>query len=228
VASSDNSSKPGKGGLRLIRREQQNEISRTHILDAAEQVFAAKGLNATIKEIAELADFSVGAVYGFFEGKDELLAAVFERHARAFLGAMREAAWESGGSREKLHRLFDVQFEYFRGHPNFYKLFDRLVRSRSWALQFTSAEQSSTWYREALEIMTKLFRDGIASGELIEGDPVVQSAIFSGISTAYISHWIYEVASKGNARIERIAPVAQLHALLDRAFVKRFVTAKRT
>lgn len=221
VARTSNSVKPVKGGLRLIRREQQNEISRTHILDAAEQVFADKGLNATIKEIAELADFSVGAVYGFFEGKDELLAAVFERHARAFLGSMREAAWEPGRSRDKLHRLFDIQFEYFRGHPNFYKLFDRLVRSRSWALQFTSAEQSSIWYRESLEIMTKLFRDGIADGELVEGDPVVLSAIFSGIATAYISHWIYEVASKGNARIERIAPVARLHELLDRAFVRK-------
>lgn len=216
-----NRAKAVRGGLRLIRREQQNEISRTHILDAAEQVFADKGLNATIKEIAELADFSVGAVYSFFDGKDELLAAVFERHARGFLGLMREVAWEPAPSREKLHRLFEVQFEYFRGHPNFYKLFDRLVRSRSWALQFTSAEQSSIWYREALEIMTKVFRDGIANGELLDGDPVVQSAIFSGIATAYISHWIYEVASKGNVKIDRSAPVDQLHALLDRAFVKQ-------
>jgi len=215
-----NRAKAVRGGLRVIRREQQNEISRTHILDAAEQVFADKGLNATIKEIAELADFSVGAVYGFFDGKDELLAAVFERHARGFLGLMREVAWEPTPSREKLHRLFEVQFDYFRGHPNFYKLFDRLVRSRSWALQFTSAEQSSIWYREALEIMTKVFRDGIANGELLDGDPVVQSAIFSGIATSYISHWIYEVASKGNVRIERRAPADQLHALFDRAFVK--------
>ena len=208
-----------RGSLKLMRREQQNEISRTHILDAAEQAFAEKGLNATIKEIAEAAEFSVGAVYLFFEGKDELLAAVFERHADAFLQAMREAAIRAGAAADKLHRIFDAQFDYFRGHPNFYKLFDQLWRLRSWALHFTSAEQGSAWYRQALEIVARVFREGMASDELIAGDPMVHSSIFGNIIAAYISHWIYEVASKGNPEIDRIAPASQVHSLLDRAFV---------
>jgi TetR/AcrR family transcriptional regulator len=205
--------------LKLIRREQQNEISRIHILDAAEQAFAEKGLGATIKEIAEAAEFSVGAVYLFFEGKDELLAAVYERHTDAFLQTMREAAGGAGSAPEKLHRIFDAQFDYFRSHPNFYKLFDQLWRVRSWALHFTSAEQGSVWYRQALDIVAGVFREGTASGELIAGDPMVHSSIFGNIIAAYISHWIYEVASKGNVEIDQIAPAAQVHALLERAFV---------
>ena len=155
----------------------------------------------------------------FFEGKDELLAAVFERHTDAFLQAMREAAGGAGSSPEKLHRIFDAQFNYFRTHPKFYKLFDQLWRTRSWALHFTSAEQGSAWYREALRIVAKVFRDGMAGGELIAGDAMVHSSIFANIISAYISHWIYELASKGNVDIDRIAPVSQVHALLDRAFV---------
>lgn len=213
----------GKGtrraSLKLIRREQQNEISRAHILDAAERAFAEKGLGATIKEIAEAAEFSVGAVYLFFEGKDELLAAVYERHADAFLQAMRAAAGGAGSAPQRLHRIFDAQFDYFRTHPNFYKLFDQLWRVRSWALHFTSAEQGSLWYRQALEIVAGVFREGMASGELIGGDPMVHSSIFANIIAAFISHWIYEVASKGNAAIDRLAPPGQVHALLERAFV---------
>ncbi len=205
--------------LKLIRREQQNQISRTHILDAAERAFAERGLGATIREIAEAAEFSVGAVYLFFDGKDELLAAVYERHADAFLQAMRAAAGGAGSACQRLHRIFDAQFDYFRTHPNFYKLFDQLWRARSWALHFTSAEQGSAWYRQALEIVAKVFREGMACGELIGGDPMVYSSIFANIIAAYISHWIYEVASKGNAAIDRAAPPAQVHALLDRAFV---------
>ncbi len=211
-------SQPGR--LKLIRRARQNEISRAHILDAAEQVFADKGLSATVKEIAELAEFSVGAVYLFFDGKDELLAAVYERHADAFLQSMREAAGGGGSAPDKLHRIFDAQFDYFRGHPDFYKLFDQLWRSRAWALHFTSAEQGSTWYRQALEIVARVFRKGMAAGDLIVGDPMVHSSIFANIIAAYISHWIYERASRGNIEIDRIAPAAQVHALLDRAFVK--------
>jgi AcrR family transcriptional regulator len=210
-----------RASLKLIRREQQNEISRTHILDAAEQAFAQKGLGATIKEIAQLAEFSVGAVYLFFEGKDELLHAVFERHADAFLQAMQEAGGGAGSAPEKLHRIFDAQFDYFRTHPNFYKLFDQLWRLRSWTLHFTSAEQGSAWYRQSLAILARVFREGMASGELIAGDPMVHSSIFGNIIAAYISHWIYEVASKGNVEVDKMAPAAQVHALLDRAFVAR-------
>gem|GEM_PF-784525 len=208
-----------RGSLRVIRRERQNEISRAHILDAAEDAFSEKGLNATIKEIAEMAEFSVGAVYMFFDGKDELLAAVFERHTDAFLQTMRDAAAGAGSAPAKLHRIFDAQFGYFRSHPKFYKLFDQLWRVRSWALHFTSAEQGSQWYREALEIVARVFRNGMAAGELIQGDAMVHSSIFANIISAYISHWIYELASKRNVDIDRIAPASQVHALIDRAFV---------
>ncbi len=208
-----------RASLKLIRREQQNEISRAHILDAAERAFAEKGLGATIKEIAEAAEFSVGAVYLFFEGKDELLAAVYERHTDAFLQAMREAADAAGSAPARLHRIFDAQFGYFRTHPNFYKLFDQLWRVRAWALHFTSAEQGSVWYRQALEIVARVFRDGMACGELVGGDPMVHSSIFGNIIAAYISHWIYEMASKGNVEIDQVAPAEQVHALLERAFV---------
>jgi AcrR family transcriptional regulator len=214
-----NARRPARGRLKLVRREYLGEIARTHILDAAEAVLADKGLNATIKEIADRADFSTGAIYGFFDSKDEIVAKVFERHEVAFLDAMREAARVQGAPRDRLHRLFDVQIDYFKTHPNFYRLVDQVVRSRSWTLQFTGAEQSSPWYRRALEIEAQVFRDGMAAGGFIQGDAIVQAALLSGIIAAYISHWIYEVAAKGNSDIDRVAPVAQIHALLDRAFV---------
>jgi AcrR family transcriptional regulator len=212
------SKRPPAARLKLVRREYLGEIARSHILDAAEQVLAEKGLGATIKEIADRADFSAGAIYGFFASKDEIVARVFERHEAAFLDAMRAAAGAQESAHRRIHLLFDAQIDYFKTHPNFYKLFDQVVRSRSWALQFTGTEQSSVWYRRALEIQAEVFRTGMASGELIEGDPVVQAAILSGIIAAYISHWVFQVAGKGDSDIDRVAPVSQIHALLDRAF----------
>ena len=163
------SKRPPAARLKLVRREYLGEIARTHILDAAEQVLADKGLDATIKEIAERADYSAGAIYGFFDSKDEIVARVFERHEAAFLDAMGAAAAAQVSARERLHRLFDAQIDYFKTHPNFYKLFDRIVRSRSWTLQFTGAEQSSPWYRRALEIEADVFRAGMAGGRTYRG-----------------------------------------------------------
>ncbi|MEY2448468.1 MAG: hypothetical protein QOH79_1944, partial [Acidimicrobiaceae bacterium] len=56
--------------LREERRLRQQEVGRTQLLDAAEEVFGQKGFHdATLKEVAELAEFSVGSVYSFFENK---------------------------------------------------------------------------------------------------------------------------------------------------------------
>ena len=55
-------------GLREQRRREKDRVSREHLLDAAEHVFGNKGFHeATLKEVAERAEFSVGAIYGFFD-----------------------------------------------------------------------------------------------------------------------------------------------------------------
>ena len=63
-------------GPREQRRQRQLDLARDQLLDAAEEVFGRRGFHdASIKEIAELAEFSVGSVYTFFENKDDLLRA---------------------------------------------------------------------------------------------------------------------------------------------------------
>jgi AcrR family transcriptional regulator len=131
------SNRPPRVRLKLVRREYLDEIARAHILEAAEQVLAEKGMGATLKEIAERADYSAGAIYGFFADKDEIVARVFDRHQAAFFDSMRAAADTQASARERLHLLFDAQIDYFKTHPNFYKLFDQILRSRSWTLQLT-------------------------------------------------------------------------------------------
>src|SRR5262249_40903287 len=61
-------------------REQQQALAREHVLDAAEAVVAERGLHDTkLREIAARAEYSVGALYQFFDGKGELLTAVLTR-----------------------------------------------------------------------------------------------------------------------------------------------------
>ena len=50
------------------------------VLDAAEEVFAASGPDASIDEIARLAGVGHGTVFRRFPTKDDLIYAVIERH----------------------------------------------------------------------------------------------------------------------------------------------------
>src|SRR5690348_424497 len=60
--------------------ERRRQQTRDALLDAAEVVFAKKGVNgAAMEEIAAEAGFSRGAIYSNYGSKDELLLAVMER-----------------------------------------------------------------------------------------------------------------------------------------------------
>lgn len=66
-------------------REEQRAETRQRLLDAAAEVFAARGVEAAaIDEISERAGYSRGAFYSNFTGKAELLVALCEQRLRAF------------------------------------------------------------------------------------------------------------------------------------------------
>jgi AcrR family transcriptional regulator len=71
--------------MTVPKRSPTARRAATHgrLVDAATKVVARRGFHAaTVDEIAEEAGFSVGALYSNFEGKDDLLLAVFDDHLR--------------------------------------------------------------------------------------------------------------------------------------------------
>lgn len=67
-------------------RERRVEHTRTLLLDAAEKLFAGRGLEgAALEEIADAAGYTRGAIYAHFGSKEELFLAVIERQRQRFL-----------------------------------------------------------------------------------------------------------------------------------------------
>jgi TetR/AcrR family fatty acid metabolism transcriptional regulator len=64
------------------RRERLKQVREERILEAAAAVFADKGFHqATIREIAELADVADGTIYNYFDNKFDLLVGIMARIA---------------------------------------------------------------------------------------------------------------------------------------------------
>lgn len=72
-----------------LRADARRNLER--VLDAAQQVFAASGPDASIDEIARLAGVGHGTVFRRFPSKDDLMFAVIERHV-AEMRTIAEAA----------------------------------------------------------------------------------------------------------------------------------------
>jgi AcrR family transcriptional regulator len=84
-----------------LRADARRNLER--VLDAAAEVFAASGPDASIDEIARLAGVGHGTVFRRFPTKDDLMYAVVERH----VAQMRALAEEAVASDDPGQAFFD-------------------------------------------------------------------------------------------------------------------------
>jgi len=100
--------------LAILAKLKKSEETRTRILEAALHVFRERGFEkATMREIAAEANVAVGAAYYYFDSKDALVMAFYERAQ----GEMhREIVAGLDGAKtleERLRVIVGTKFEYF-------------------------------------------------------------------------------------------------------------------
>jgi AcrR family transcriptional regulator len=221
--------------LRDQRREHRRALSRDQILDAAEQVFARHGFHdASLREIAELAEYSVGAVYGFFTGKEDIYREIFRRRAAEFLPGMREVLGSPAAPLRQLLDLAAWQVGFFRRYPHFGRLVLREGAIAS-PLATPADAQHQKNFATAQLMQADLFGRGQQAGELRPGPPAVLARMFSGLVSAFQAaelaagpEWAEPGAAEpgaaepgGKARLEGEARLEDLLAVVEAAFAAR-------
>jgi AcrR family transcriptional regulator len=89
-----NRSEQAGAPARADRRTRRRAETRARLIEAARATFARQGIDATrINEITDAADVGFGSFYNYFQGKDDIVAAVVE-DAAAAAGRAIEAATE--------------------------------------------------------------------------------------------------------------------------------------
>jgi AcrR family transcriptional regulator len=202
---------------RQQRRLQHQDLSRQQLLDAAEEVFGRKGFHeATLKEVAELAEFSVGSVYSFFVSKDDLFRQIFARRGDEMLAEMEAVVVDDAPPLAQLHRMVDVEVGFFRDHPHFARLSLRYANVTRLATdtprdQTTNGDSVRANYDRATKLQAGLFARGHRDGSLVAGDPEALSRLFSGL---VLSYQTLDIDGRAGERL----PLAALHDMVERAF----------
>jgi AcrR family transcriptional regulator len=90
--------------------------TRARILEAALRVFRERGFErATMREIAAEAEVAVGAAYYYFESKEAIVMAFYERSTGQMRPVLEEILERSRTLEERLRGLIDEKFHCF-GH----------------------------------------------------------------------------------------------------------------
>ena len=145
-----------------LNQAQRKEQTRTALIDAALQVFIARGFQgASIDQIAEQAGYTKGAVYAHFKNKDDLFISVFRARAAVQMNILQEQAGGTDGVRQAL----DTQTLKSRFHGSY--------RADHWivlVLEFLLYTQRNPASRRKLREVLKEFRGLVAELYLQRSD----------------------------------------------------------
>jgi AcrR family transcriptional regulator len=158
---------------KMPRTEAANQrrrlAQREKILDAARKVFARKGMEATMGEIAAEASLSHGLAYHYFANKEALFHALVEQTIQTDPAGLRRVSEASGTPGERLALLLAKLVTSRRENPEFYQILDQVHRSETTPddLRELMDRQGQLFFA----VMRQLIAEGQATGEVAPGDP---------------------------------------------------------
>lgn len=145
------------------RRKRDRERRRQDILDAAEAVFATRGVDAaTMDEIATEAEVSKGTLYLYFKSKAALIAAIAMRNAAAMKERIEVHLAGADNGLAGIGAVLLSYVERFKTHPQ---------RSRLILQHWASSDQLhgdvhlEPGFRETITGVMQLVTDQVARGQ---------------------------------------------------------------
>ena len=172
----------------MVRRtKEEAQETRTRILDAAEQVFAEKGVSRTsLADIAQTAGVTRGAIYWHFANKGELFTEMFDRVLLP-LDELKAASVDPNEA-DPLGRLIDICTVCLRdtaNDPHRRRVFDILFHKCEFVEEMgpVMARYQNTM-REGLTNIQTCMRNAISKGQLPAdmNVPVAASMVHAFIS----------------------------------------------
>lgn len=164
---------------------QHEEQVRTRIAEAALRAFTTIGFHqATIQDVVRESGLSVGAIYGHFASKDELLLAACELSVTQELEALSRQLVTAATVRDKLEIAARFWFDYLEREWD-----GARFMVQAWAEAFTQEgiRQMLVRRRERLVgVGSLLLQEAVARGELsadLEIDPLARGfgALLDGL-----------------------------------------------
>jgi TetR/AcrR family transcriptional regulator len=182
------------------RREREREEHRRLILEAAEAVFAEKGYHsATVQEIAELAEFSVGSLYNFFENKTDLYVEMLDMRAGEFFSDVQERVSEADDVLGKIRAAGQAHVEFFRRNRRFFLVFARLHTGDEVEGPVALPEATRGIYRDYIELMSSVFEAGIREGLIKDLSPRALALAMDAMLNASIGYWVHSGGEEDDA-----------------------------
>jgi AcrR family transcriptional regulator len=189
----------------LSLRKSQKEATRQRVLDAARELFEAKGFEAaTVRDIARMAGVSVGSVFTTFASKGDILSQVMADRLDALYAELdRLAPHLRGSTPDRLRSIFAIHYAFETRRTRLFLA--HIAAAYNWTLGPTSRPYGRNPRLRA--VVRDCLIDGIARGDV---DPAADlDVVVDALMASYA--WTYRLAAWEDADAEAMSAVMDRH-----------------
>jgi len=182
--------------------------TRDLILDTAERLFAARGIDGVaVRDLAREMGITASSLYNHFPGKGAIYEAVLDRGLRPIV-EMVAVGWQDGLRPDGVHATLDGLVAHLARHPHLAGLLQRAMLEDSSSVQALLGEWVRSLYREGIAVVGKAARD---AGWDAEEVPHLGVALFGMIFAFFtnaaalrrLAGWDDDVLSSRSLRVQR-------------------------
>jgi len=151
------------------------EDTRQRIMDSAQRLFVERGyFNTVIPDIVRDSEISIGSIYHHFANKQDLAKALYQETLQTFLREMHSCIDHITGVKNKLNAMVQLIYTLCEDNPvqMEYMLFMRHNE--------IFPEHVPICLSEPFQAVEEWIEDGIASGEITPGLPLLMAGVFMG------------------------------------------------
>jgi AcrR family transcriptional regulator len=182
---------------KLSRKEREQQFRLNLILDAAEEVFAETNFaGASVEDIAQRAEISVGTLYNMFRSKEDVYRAVISRAQDTFFDMIEERVNEARGPLEKVHAVVGYYFEHFHRYARQFRLYVSATNGFQWELRNKLADEALARQADFHRRLSDICQQGMDEGIFKRGIPAELLATnILAIPHPILAHWLAKEGS---------------------------------
>ena len=165
------------------RREKEKEIRRNDIIDAAERIFFTKGYdNATMDDVAKVAEFSKRTVYVYFNSKEQIYFEIMIRGYRMLIRMLKDDLQKEKAC-NAIVKIRQIAFTLYRFSKEYPEYFKAIMEYENGELDFQkgvadqSRDECYVLGEEILAHLTEALNKGIKEGSIRGDFDVVKTAL---------------------------------------------------
>lgn len=187
---------PARRGRRQVTpalRAAREALYQTHILQAAERIFAEQGFDETrMQDIARAAGLSLATLYQAYPGKAGLYRAILIARDGEMLNTVMSRGrqvLQQPQTIERLLWLMETHLRFLLQHPDYLRM--QLQQGHAWyhATAWPSREEQQMWER-GLAAIAQVLAWGQAGGLFVPGDVADQARMMLAMQQTRLANWV--------------------------------------